>query len=130
MKKRPNRYSHLYSVENVLQSLLQNGKSALAQGFTRFRLEKEWPKIVGESISKNTLPCALEKGVLFVWVSHPTWMQQLVYFKDVIKEKVNSHLGYPSVYEVKFTLSKRASQAPSPSGEGYGKGSGEPDQSI
>ena len=100
----------MYSVENVLQALLQNGKSALAQGFTRFRLEKEWPQIVGESISKNTLPCALEKGVLFVWVSHPTWMQQLFYFKAVIKEKVNSHLGYPFVQEVKFTLDKRAAK--------------------
>ncbi len=107
---RPNRKSHLFSVENVLQSLLQNSKSGLAEGFTRFRLEREWPKIVGASIAKNTLPCAMEKGVLYIWVSHSTWMQELYYFKDSIKEKVNTHLGYPSVREVKFTLDKRAAK--------------------
>ncbi len=112
-----NRKSHLYSVENVLQSLLQNSKSGLAQGFTRFRLEREWPQIVGESIAQNTLPCAMEKGVLYVWVRHSTWMQQLYYFKDTIREKVNAHLGYPTVIEVKLTLDKRAAKTQMPETE-------------
>ncbi len=111
MSHKPNRKSHLFSVENVLQSLLQNSKSGLAQGFTRFRLEREWPKIVGESIAKNTLPCAMEKGVLYIWVSHSTWIQELHYFKDTIREKVNAHLGHPTVIGVKFTLDKRAAKA-------------------
>lgn len=104
------RKSHLLKIDQVLQSLLQNNKSALAQGFTRWRLEQQWPQVVGEKLAQNTLPCSFEKGILYVWVSHPAWMQQLYFFKDQIKEKVNQHLGANLVQDVRLTLDKRAAK--------------------
>ncbi|MCM2280343.1 MAG: DUF721 domain-containing protein [Bdellovibrionaceae bacterium] len=93
---------------DVLQALLTNGKSQLGDGFLRWRLEQEWPLIVGDTIAAQTLPCALERGVLFVWVRHSAWMQQLWFFKDMIREKVNTHLRVAHVRDVKFTLNRRA----------------------
>lgn len=99
---------HLTSGADVLQALLTNGKSQLGDGFLRWRLEQEWPAVVGETIAAQTQPCALERGVLFVWVRHSAWMQQLWFFRDMIRSKVNAHLRAEHVREVKLTLNRRA----------------------
>jgi predicted nucleic acid-binding Zn ribbon protein len=99
---------HLTSVSDVLQGLLENGKSALSDGFTRWRLEQAWPQVVGEMISKQSAPCAYNRGTLWIWVSHSAWVQQLWYFQDTIREKVNAHLGREWAKEVKFTVDPRA----------------------
>lgn len=107
-KMKPRKNGHLTAAADVLQVLLQNSKSQLSDGFLRWRLEQQWPQIVGQMISEQTLPAALERGTLHVWVKHPTWMQQLWYFQDAIKDKVNEHLDKNVVFQVRFTLSKRA----------------------
>ncbi len=107
-KNQGRKSSHLTAAADVLQVLLQNSKSQLSDGFLRWRLEQQWPQIVGPMIAEQTCPAALEKGTLFVWVRHSTWMQQLWYFQEPVKDKVNQHLGKIVVHQVKFTLSKRA----------------------
>jgi predicted nucleic acid-binding Zn ribbon protein len=106
------RVGHLTQVSDVLQGLLQNSKSQLSDGFIRWRLEQEWATVVGPTISKQTVPCAFERGTLFIYVKHPAWAQELRFFTDSIKEKVNTHLGpingHPWARDVKFTLSRRA----------------------
>ncbi len=106
-KKRLTR-GHLTSGADVLQALLMNGKSQLGDGFLRWRLEQAWPEVVGETIAAQTLPCALERGVLHIWVRHSVWMQQLWFFKDMIRGKVNDYLHAEHVRDVKFTLNRRA----------------------
>jgi predicted nucleic acid-binding Zn ribbon protein len=96
-------------MSDVLHSLLQNGKSALSDGFIRWRLEQEWVKIVGEGLAKQTIPCAYDRGVLFIHVQHAAWMQQLWYFQPQILEKVNAHLGREWAKEIRLTQSPRAS---------------------
>lgn len=107
-KTKSRKNSQLTAAADVLQVLLQNSKSQLADGFLRWRLEQQWPEIVGPMIAEQTLPCALEKGILYIWVRHSTWMQQLWFFQEAIKEKMNTHLGKTAVHQVRFTLSKRA----------------------
>ena len=94
---------------DVLQSLLLNGKSQLGDGFLRWRLEQDWLRIVGQTMAVQTVPCAIDHGVLWVWVSHPAWIQQLWFFKDIIREKVNAYLGRQLISDVRFTLNRRAS---------------------
>jgi len=100
--------SQLTAASDVLQGLLQNSKSALADGFQRWRLEQQWPAIVGATIADQTLPVAFENGILYIWVRHSAWMQQLWYFREPIKDKVNEYLGRTWVHQVRFTLSRRA----------------------
>jgi predicted nucleic acid-binding Zn ribbon protein len=104
----PKKKSQLTTASDVLQGLLQNSKSQLSDGFLRWRLEQQWPEVVGGTISEQTLPVAFEKGTLHIWVKHSAWMQQLWFFQDAIKEKVNAHLGKNWVKQVRFTLSRRA----------------------
>lgn len=108
-KSRENRKNaQLTAAADVLQGLLQNSKSGLADGFQRWRLEKQWPEVVGATIADQTLPVAFERGILYIWVRHSAWMQQLWYFREPIKDKVNEYLGKAWVQQVKFTLSRRA----------------------
>jgi predicted nucleic acid-binding Zn ribbon protein len=107
--KKP-REGQLTNSADVLQALLQNSKSQLADGFTRWRLEQQWPQIVGQTLAEQTLPASYNPntGTLFIWVRHPVWMQQLYFFQEPIKEKVNTHLGKAWVREVRFTLNRGA----------------------
>ena len=107
-KARVQKSAHLTAASDVLQGLLENSKSQLSDGFLRWRLEQKWPEIVGKTIADQTLPVAFERGTLHIWVRHSTWMQQLWYFQDPIKEKVNAHLAKEWVKRVTFTLSRRA----------------------
>jgi len=106
--KRARNNSQLLAAADVLQGLLENSKSQLSDGFLRWRLEQQWAAVVGETIAEQTLPVAFERGTLHIWVRHAVWMQQLWYFQDVIKQKVNAHLGKTWCRQVKFTLSRRA----------------------
>jgi predicted nucleic acid-binding Zn ribbon protein len=102
------RHAKLTAAADVLQGLLQNSKSQLSDGFLRWKLEKQWAQVIGETISEQTLPCAFEHGILYIWVAHPAWMQQLWYFQEPIKEKVNAWVGREWARQVRFTLSRRA----------------------
>ncbi|HVK60012.1 MAG TPA: DUF721 domain-containing protein [Bdellovibrionales bacterium] len=106
--KKPKRAAHLTAAADVLQSLLQNSKSELGDGFIRWRLEQQWRTIVGPTIGENTLPCAYERGILHIWVKHPVWMQQLSFFQEEIRTKVNDHVGRNWAKQIRFTLSRRA----------------------
>lgn len=102
--------SHLLPAEEVLQTLLRNSKSDLSDGFIRWKLERQWEAVVGAAIAKETVPCAFERGTLHIWVRSSAWMQQLRFFQDLIREKVNTHLGRQWAKKIAFTLSRRAAQ--------------------
>ena len=106
--KNVKRNAQLTQAADVLQGLLQNSKSQLSDGFLRWRLEQQWEEVVGKTLAEQTLPVAFERGTLFLWVRHPAWMQQLWFFQEPIKEKVNLFLGRPWARQVRFTLSRRA----------------------
>ena len=106
--KKGKRNAQLTQAADVLQGLLQNSKSTLSDGFVRWRLEQKWPEVVGATIGDQTLPCAFERGTLYIWVKNGAWMQQLWFFQEDIKVKVNTHIGYEWAKQIKFTLSRRA----------------------
>ena len=61
------RKSELTATADVLQSLLQNSKSPLTEQFIRWKVWKAWPEVVGEEISRSTLPVGNLKGTLYIW---------------------------------------------------------------
>jgi len=74
-----------------------------------------WKEIVGESIALQTQPRAIRNRILFVDVSHPTWMQQLQFLKTTLLEKVNDFLGEPHIQDIRFRLGKIPPPIPIPS---------------
>ena len=106
------RPSQLLQASDVLQGLLQNGKSPLADQFQRWRIWRSWPEIVGKTISENSYPVSYDRGLMCVFVKNSAWLQELSFLSGSICKKINDHLGYQWVQQIRFTLDRR--QVPSP----------------
>lgn len=74
-----------------------------------------WKEIVGESIALHTQPRSIRNRILFIDVSHPTWMQQLQFLKPTILEKINHFLKEPLIQDIRFRLGKISRPLPTPS---------------
>ncbi len=74
-----------------------------------------WKEIVGESVALQTQPRAIRNRILFVDVSHPTWMQQLQFLKSTLLDKINVFLGEPLIQDIRFKLGKISPPISTPS---------------
>lgn len=96
----------LQPASSVLQALLGNGKSALSDGFLRWKIWRLWPKIVGPTIASHCEPVGFARGVLYVWVKSSSRMQELRFFEQQLKSKVNEHVGRTWARNIRFTLDR------------------------
>ena len=53
----------------------------------------EWPNLVGPEIAAHTEVSKLHAGTLFVAVEDPAWRQELIFQKEMIRQKINDVLG-------------------------------------
>ncbi len=65
-----------------------------------------WKELVGDSVALQTQPRAIRNRILFIDVSHSTWMQQLQFLKPTLLEKINNFLGEPLIQDIRFKLGK------------------------
>ena len=75
-------------------------------------ISNAWKKAVGSIISAKTRAYKLKDGTLLVKVSTSTWMQQLQFMKEEIKEKVNAGLEKESVKNIYFSIGIIGSASP------------------
>jgi hypothetical protein len=73
-----------------------------------------WKEIVGESVALHTQPRTIRNRILFVEVTHPTWMQQLQFLKSMLLEKINAFLGESLIEDIRFKLGKISPTISSP----------------
>jgi predicted nucleic acid-binding Zn ribbon protein len=74
-----------------------------------------WREIVGESLALHTQPRSIRNQILFIEVSHSTWMQQLQFLKPTLLEKIHAFLGEPHIQDIRFKLGKISPTTPTPS---------------
>ncbi len=73
-----------------------------------------WNEIVGESVAEHSQPRSVRNRILFVDVSHSTWMQQLQFLKATLLEQVNAFLGEPLIQDIRFKLGNVSPTLPAP----------------
>jgi hypothetical protein len=73
-----------------------------------------WNEIVGESVADHSQPRSIRNRILFIDVTHPTWMQQLQFLKSTLLEKVNTFLGEPLIQDIRFKVGKISPTNPAP----------------
>jgi len=73
-----------------------------------------WNKIVGESVAGHSQPRSIRNQILFIDVSHPTWMQQLQFLKTTLLSQVNAFLGESLIQDIRFKLGKVSPILPAP----------------
>jgi hypothetical protein len=74
-----------------------------------------WDEIVGESVAEHSQPRSIRNRILFIDVTHPTWMQQLQFLKPTLLEKVNAFLGEPLIQDIRFKVGKISPTIPASS---------------
>jgi hypothetical protein len=95
-----------------------SGDRILATGMLLGRLGRAWPSVVGERLSAECQPAALERGVLVVRVSSAAWASHVTFLAEEIRERANAALGghpvEPGIREVRVVLGPH----PGPPGRG------------
>ena len=71
-----------------------------------YSIWKAWKEIVGEAVAGQTQPRAIRNRILFIDVSHSTWIQQLQFLKPTLLEKINAFLGETHIQDIRFKLGK------------------------
>ncbi|MGE0525729.1 MAG: DUF721 domain-containing protein [Bdellovibrionales bacterium] len=101
------RKAELLPASDVLQTVLGNGKSALSDQFLRWKIWRFWPRIVGQTLGGFCEPVGYDRGRLWIWVKSSARMQEIRFFEDTLKEKVNEYVGRNWVVAVRFTVDRR-----------------------
>ena len=100
------------SIRSILEKTLKNLEIDVP--LKTYSILGAWNEIVGESVGVQTQPRSIRNRILFIDVSHSTWMQQLQFLKPTLLEKVNSFLGEPLIQDIRFKLGKISQTIPAP----------------
>lgn len=100
------------SIRSILEKTLKNLEIDIP--LKTYSILGAWNEIVGESVGVQTQPRSIRNRILFIDVSHSTWMQQLQFLKPTLLEKVNSFLGEPLIQDIRFKLGKISQTIPAP----------------
>ncbi len=100
-------------IHAVLESILKGLE--LDVPLRSYSIWGAWKQIVGESVALQTQPRLIRNRILFVDVSHPTWMQELQFLKSTLLEKINAYIGEPYIHDIRFKLGKISPPLPTPS---------------
>ncbi len=102
------RRGYLSSSSEILQSVLQEKSSPISTQFTRWKLWHCWENVVGKDMAQYTTPVGYLRGRLYIWVRHPTHMQNLIFMVGPIRDKINQFIGRKWVQSIRFTLDRRS----------------------
>ena len=103
---KPKTKSDLLAASKVLQTVLGNGKSALSDQFLRWKIWRFWPQIVGKTLGAVCEPVGFDRGRLYIWVRSSARMQEIRFFEETLKKKVNDHVGRIWCRSMRFTLDR------------------------
>lgn len=67
-------------------------------------LGRQWGAVVGERLAMETVPVALEGGVLVVRASSAGWGAQIRFLEGQVRDRINEALGAQVVREVRVTV--------------------------
>ena len=71
-----------------------------------------WRDEVGDLIARRAQPNRFRNGVLFVTVATQSWMQELQFMKEKIRERLNARLGAELVRDIFFVSGTIDAAAP------------------
>jgi len=79
-----------------------------------YRVWEVWEEAVGEAVARKAQPSRMQNGRLFVTVSNSVWMQEMQFYKALIRDKVNQRLGTPLIKDIFFVLGRARDLRPQP----------------
>jgi predicted nucleic acid-binding Zn ribbon protein len=101
-RRRAARSEEPHEIGAVLEGLL--GQRPWAAGMSLGELGRRWGSVVGDRLSQETAPVALEGGVLLIRASSTAWGAQIRFLASEIRTRANNVLGGGPVRDVKVTV--------------------------
>jgi hypothetical protein len=90
------------SVHRILQEQLN--VLGISEQMLESRIKDHWDEMVGERISEVARPHRMESGELFIRVETKTWLQELQYFQQRYRKRLNLRLGARCIRKLTFEL--------------------------
>jgi predicted nucleic acid-binding Zn ribbon protein len=113
MAKERDHRSKFKSSAEVLQNLLsgkemsRGSNSHMADQFSRWKLWMNWSDVVGPTTAECCEPVAFHQGVLWLWVKNSTWLTQLNFMSETIKNTINLKYASGMVKEIRLTTDRK-----------------------
>ncbi|RME18386.1 MAG: DUF721 domain-containing protein [Bdellovibrio sp.] len=103
-KKPPQRKSQLETAADILHNLFKKRHSQFAQDFTRWKLWQQWEQLVGSQWAKICYPVGYSRGTIYIWVKNSVYLQEMIFFRKVLINKINEFAQKKWVHSIRFTL--------------------------
>jgi len=84
----------------VLQGLLRGAEASYPD--RSHRLWEVWEQAVGPEVARRAYPAELRRGRLTVAVENASWMQQLSFLREQLRDTLNQALGQEVVKEIRM----------------------------
>ena len=68
------------------------------------RLQQQWRDIIGEPVGSHTWPAQVRFKKLYLIVRNSVWLQQLVFLKPTLLEKLNDRAGSEMLTDIAFRV--------------------------
>jgi hypothetical protein len=88
----------LQPLSAVLQGILK--RHGLAPKILDFQLQQRWTQIAGEQIASHSQPDQIRFRKLYLLVDNSIWLQQLMFLKPTLIEKINAIAGHQSIVDI------------------------------
>jgi hypothetical protein len=98
-------------IRSVLENTLKNLEIDVQ--LKSYSILGAWNEIAGATVAAHSQPRSIRNRILFIDVTHSTWMQQLQFLKPTLLEKVNNFLGEPLIQDIRFKLGRILPSPPS-----------------
>jgi predicted nucleic acid-binding Zn ribbon protein len=96
------RFERPVRLGDVLRAALE--RLPIARRLADSALWEHWDAVVGATVARHAQPRRFKNGILFVGVDSPEWMQELVFLKHDLRERLNVRLGREAVRDVFVVL--------------------------
>lgn len=99
------RDSKFTKVSEILPAILK--KIGLARKLEEREILALWDEVVGEEIAARTQAVKCVHGVLYIYVTHGAWMQELHFMEPEILRKLAEKMPGANIQKIRFSSIKQ-----------------------
>ncbi|HKW85602.1 MAG TPA: DUF721 domain-containing protein [Nitrospiraceae bacterium] len=96
------------SVSSILTNIAP--RFGMEAKLMEWRLRRHWLEIAGEQIAAHTRPDQIRFKKLYLIVGNSVWLQQLMFLKPTLLEKINEAAGSQLVSDILFRVGEIPSE--------------------
>ena len=98
------RQGEVVTFNNIVSDVM--GEFNLEKLFTIEAIRSVWVDLVGDIMSSHSIPNRIFHGVLFVYVDHSVFANELIMMHDAVLQKIEDEFHIPGIRKMKVEIKK------------------------